>query len=686
MTTVTLEGLSGLVVFGENAVNAAPMLIDPEVAFAGGAGGTLTVSGLLPEDVLSIRNEGTGAGEIGYLAGTLSFGGIPIGSASGGQGSDLVVSFGPTATAEAIGAVIENLTYANGSDAPTVSRTLTIHFADSSASDLAPVILETRSGSSDPFDGIAVDAGSNVAFGDLDGDGDLDMLVGTSVGEIAFFENTGSATQPAFTQRSGSDNPFAAIASFDDSIPHPGLADLDGDGDLDLAFGQASGSVIYSENTGTAVSPTFGAGRLAFSVGSSAAPAAADLDGDGDLDAVVGNAVGHLAFFKNVGSATEGEFSKQIGASDPFEGIDVGDQARPTFADTDGDGDFDLAVGAADGTVSFFENTGTATAPVFVQRTGAANPFDGIDVGNQAAPTFVDLDGDGDIDAVVAGDGGALTYLENVATLRVVVQISPENDPPKITSLGGGPTADAMVAENGAFVTTVAAADPDNTPAFSIAGGADAARFVIDAASGALSFKSAPDFEQPGDVGGDNVYDVVVRVSDGTAVADQAIAVTVSDVAGLTILGAKTADVLAGSAEADTVSGRGGKDRLSGLGGDDVLDGGRGKDKLIGGDGADSFVFADKLKANVDKVLDFEAGTDTFVLDGAIFRKLAPGTLADEAFAVGGKAKDAHDRIVYDDASGRVLYDADGKGGRDAVVFAKIGKHLDVDASDFMVI
>ena len=58
-------------------------------------------------------------------------------------------------------------------------------------------------------------------------------------------------------------------------------------------------------------------------------------------------------------------------------------------------GDVDLVVGAHDGELHYVENTGTSTAPVFVQRTGSANPFDGIDVGSYGAPALGDLDNDG---------------------------------------------------------------------------------------------------------------------------------------------------------------------------------------------------------------------------------------------------------------------------------------------------
>ena len=58
-------------------------------------------------------------------------------------------------------------------------------------------------------------------------------------------------------------------------------------------------------------------------------------------------------------------------------------------------GDLDLVVGNWDGELIYAENTGTSTAPVFVQRIGSANPFAGIDVGGYSAPAFSDIDNDG---------------------------------------------------------------------------------------------------------------------------------------------------------------------------------------------------------------------------------------------------------------------------------------------------
>ena len=91
----------------------------------------------------------------------------------------------------------------------------------------------------------------------------------------------------------------------------------------------------------------------------------------------------------------------------------------------------------------------------------------------------------------------------------------------------------ASVSENvaaGTSVLDVVATDTDGDAlTYFISGGADADLFEIDASTGALSFLASPDFETPGDAGGDNVYDIIVTASDGTNSADQAVAITVTD-------------------------------------------------------------------------------------------------------------------------------------------------------------
>lgn len=93
------------------------------------------------------------------------------------------------------------------------------------------------------------------------------------------------------------------------------------------------------------------------------------------------------------------------------------------------------------------------------------------------------------------------------------------------------PADPLVVDENQTAVTTIAATDAEGDAlTFSLSGGADAALFAIDPQSGALSFLAAPDFENPGDVGADNVYDVVVSVSDGLDSVTRDLAIVVGGV------------------------------------------------------------------------------------------------------------------------------------------------------------
>ncbi|TXG82321.1 MAG: calcium-binding protein, partial [Sphingomonadales bacterium] len=192
-----------------------------------------------------------------------------------------------------------------------------------------------------------------------------------------------------------------------------------------------------------------------------------------------------------------------------------------------------------------------------------------------------DVNGDGLDDLIVGAylndaggrEAGAAYVIYGVRTV-------PANAAPIITSNGGGDTAIINVAENTRAVTTVTATDADagTVPAYSISGGADAARFSIDAATGALSFIQSPDFETPGDLDDNNIYEVNVRATDaGGLFDDQALSVTILDLTTET-----------GTDGNDTLTGGDGDDRLVGLGGNDTLIGGAGVDFLLGGNNNDT--------------------------------------------------------------------------------------------------
>lgn len=136
----------------------------------------------------------------------------------------------------------------------------------------------------------------------------------------------------------------------------------------------------------------------------------------------------------------------------------------------------------------------------------------------------------GDLEYMLNGSRGTATLLvtasDGSASTTIGVEVRVQNAPPQFSSADS-----ATVVENTTTVLTVQATDSDGgAVTYSIAGGTDSAAFTIGGSSGELSFATAPDFENPTDSNGDNVYQVVVRAADDSgATADQTITVTVTD-------------------------------------------------------------------------------------------------------------------------------------------------------------
>ena len=261
---------------------------------------------------------------------------------------------------------------------------------------------------------------------DLDGDGDLDLVIGGTgdFGPLRYVENIGTAAMPAFALREGGQNPFSSFVLED--FASPTLADLDGDGDLDLLVAAALGDGVetgqfdYFENVGSAAAPSFvrrtGSASPFANLSNAASPIVADLadlDGDGDFDLVFSTInpntfAGALRYAENTGTATAPTFTLLPSGTGPLPVTDGLALLGPSLADLDGDGDLDLVLAQASvasetgsGPVRVFQNEGTATAPIFVERTGAPGLFGGpVPLPSRVA--LGDFDGDGDVDAFSA--------------------------------------------------------------------------------------------------------------------------------------------------------------------------------------------------------------------------------------------------------------------------------------------
>ncbi len=364
------------------------------------------------------------------------------------------------------------------------------------------------------------------------------------------------------------------------------------------------------------------------------------------------------------------------------------------------------------------------TSPVFEIVGGADASFFAINAATgalsfKASPDFespADAGADNGYAVTVKVSNGEQSDTQ-VLTVTVQDQDLEGPFPIAITSNGGGDTAAVSVTENGVAATTVTVSEGGAAPRFAIVGGADAALFKINGATGALSFKAAPDFEKPGDAGRNNVYDVIVRAANGSVTDSQSIAVTVTNVGNEVITGTSRADILAGASGSDTIKGGAGDDRLSGAGGADRLFGGdgndsltggtgndklsggngadrllggAGRDTLIGGDGADKFRF-DVLEtaANRDTISDFVHNVDRIEIVRSAFAAFAgdnAGVLSPAEFLVGSKAQTADQHLIYNQANGALFYDVDGKGGDAQVLIAVLSSKPSLDAGDFVLV
>ena len=282
--------------------------------------------------------------------------------------------------------------------------------------------------------------GAYPSFHDFDGDGLLDLAVANkeryegvdqTPAAVAVFRNVGTATEPEFELV---DNDWIALEDYQIEGPYPAFGDLDGDGDLDVLVGDELGRIhefsnvapagAWPEFTLTALSiPEDGSGE-AIDVGQFATPQLHDMDGDGDLDMVVGEKNGTLTLFERT---SLGSWSKYIS---PIHGenwgnilvdnlLGINGYSVPALTPTS-EG-LRVFVANETGTVQDF---GLASDNWDAELLEVNDAVFGAREGFRCAAAMADLDNDGLLDALVGvQNGGLLAYSSSTDT--VIVDAAP---------------------------------------------------------------------------------------------------------------------------------------------------------------------------------------------------------------------------------------------------------------------
>jgi len=209
-----------------------------------------------------------------------------------------------------------------------------------------------------------ISRGYFLSFGDIDGDGDADVMLYTSEYNEStwdyndiykLFENTGTLENPVFEEK-----PDAGFNEMDESGSFTSsFVDIDADGDMDL-FMSGEGRIYeerhfitkYFENTGNdrfeftersgfGINPLNGLTDIFFEDLEYAVLDFTDLDNDGDYDAVFSGYYGKIYFLENIGNAAEAQYIDRTDTS-PFWGLSAGYYGTVSLADVDGDGDDDI--------------------------------------------------------------------------------------------------------------------------------------------------------------------------------------------------------------------------------------------------------------------------------------------------------------------------------------------------------
>ncbi|MBJ6145280.1 VCBS repeat-containing protein [Hymenobacter sp. BT559] len=260
---------------------------------------------------------------------------------------------------------------------------------------------------------------STPTMGDLNSNGRIEIIQGQGDGTIMVYEQTAAnaTTFGTGTLLKNADGTTLDVGNF----AKPTVADLDGDGLLELLVGEENGSVLRYEQTAAGAqtfnrsvlftNPIGAATSSAPNGGSYPRPTVADLDNNGLLDVLVGSNDGTLRRYEQTAAnaatfSALGQMRDNLGAI-----IDAGAVDKPLLTDYDGDGYLDMLLGNQAGNIILYTQT-TANSAVFKKVDFLKSNGTTISVGTYAAPSITDIDNNGLLDLFVGNANGTIYRFE----------------------------------------------------------------------------------------------------------------------------------------------------------------------------------------------------------------------------------------------------------------------------------
>jgi len=256
---------------------------------------------------------------------------------------------------------------------------------------------------------------------DYDADGLKDLLIGTYGyylgnslhARLTLYKNTGTSAQPSYSLIT---RDYAGMGTFSLNTIVPTVGDIDADGDTDIILGNQSGQMYWLKNTagpGAVCSFSFLPTALFTTPSAAAAPQLFDMNNDGKLDLMIGGKNGKIMYYKNTGSVTAPSFTPvnsffgnvNVQGSLNLYGLDG--YSAPFFFKEDGT--TKLLVGSISGQIFYYSVPSETSACILINSNA-----NGINEGGQSTPFFEDINNDGKRDLFVGNGSGGLSFFSSM--------------------------------------------------------------------------------------------------------------------------------------------------------------------------------------------------------------------------------------------------------------------------------